>query len=1564
MTAQDAFAIVFDEAWGENAPKPPMTAQEAFAIAFDALPSINDPNAKLPSSKPGKSGIKKNPAAAPTAKGSGMGIGSGMSPKGEKTLAEHAEECQAKSPETCPYTRKLAKQIAAQKGISMEDAMGEATSMHVAATQQVKQLAGQQVQGMEGMQPLQAMPAPEAQPLDPKSAEQAVQQLEADPAKIPEAQGELLPQPEQVDTVLGPVTVQTTVQKAGVETLSERAADGDEEAIASLGTVKEGLSGEGGGTPAEGEVEEEKTTVEETEPVDPRFEQLADKYVNAKTDKERDAILGEVKELRKAIKQEKQGGGNWGENGNHQKIGWLDDRHTRVWEPKSKPTVSPEEQRDSGMGGQSFGEKIDEVATQRAREEYLEAAPAGTEVTLGWGRRAVKNEDGSWTLVVPKRVNGYQRPRDEYDDGGSTTDIEKRTSTRTSADIAKYSNFKVDGKSIETLVPPVIERKRDWEPLRDQKKVEKPHGEGSSTGENPPPLPGGGGGGPRKAAKKKDYLDALDKMHDARTAYDAVFSEMRKDPGGVHDKYREKIAEATKALKDAEKVVAAFEEPDVDIVGEDGKPIDTGDDRRRWAEQERAFQHIDTAAGGENPPPPPPPPPSGGNTPPETPEENPEETPPEERPAPPPPPSDDQFRKDDKRYQVGDVTYRDVSNMGLLHGMLSSFMAGLRGEDIITGWDRISGTWDNIKRSAAGEQVRSGIAGAAFLGELDKMAAKDLSTEARSSLEAVRAMFEDAATPQKQMAAIKQYRQWKKDYAEELGEEHKPSDTFPPLPNDYKGGKAPLNILRKPEGFTADKEFGEKVSKDLEERLSTIGLPVDGIESIEVGPSATTVQFKVSPAFNITKAQSKATKDALKGATGTDVTKVEYAKGKKDVISVQITNPQMRNVSFADVMHSKEWQEFSQKAALPVPLGKDASGKDLHIDIAKQPHMIVTGASGSGKSVFLASAIAGLEMAKTPDEARVVVLDPKDEFKSQDGSPHLLYPRAKETKDIASVVSNLRSLMEERISKIGGTNTEFDPAKNEYQGDSEHNIKEYNAAHPDEKPMEYVMVVFDEVAKVMKDPEYGPQVIADISQIQALGRSVGIDCILATQRNDVKSIPGEIQANAPAHLAFKASNDDAKASQEVKDLAGSGDFIMVDKEGKKTRGRACFISNEEISAVPAYYRDHMEGAPEGEVTAKPAEPETPPPEPPKEETPPAEPEEAPKKAKDMRIDFSSRESMLSSAKAIKDKEIAEADERYQKSGDLDKYEKEVQEAEEKEGRVRALADRRYPDQALADGDAEAEAELPAPAEPEPEKPAEEPKEPEWESPLARANKPENRIAAAREDYENGVKTLDAEKRKKGMSEKDYYDRLEKLEADYNKKVDQIKSGKSIREILDEEDRTAKAEEERNEALRKSVVTSTKKGPVAGAVHMLQGGRGKIQNLKPMPAMQAAAAKKNLPDGFEIDSDDRGRPLVNGMGLSYARNPKNGSYGWIDRNGGFHMKVNTADPRYKGENSQEAKDLKAKIDRSHGARKAQFEKQYRGVAFGLDEAPDGINMEILAAAVQEAISGEADTPVEG
>ena len=546
-----------------------------------------------------------------------------------------------------------------------------------------------------------------------------------------------------------------------------------------------------------------------------------------------------------------------------------------------------------------------------------------------------------------------------------------------------------------------------------------------------------------------------------------------------------------------------------------------------------------------------------------------------------PTPSDSEFQVGKNKYQVGGTVYTDVSGKGLLRTMLSSFMAGLRGEGIITGWDRISGAWDQMKRSENGEMVRDGISGALIKNTIDNYAAKEgLPDDAKMELAVIQDMISQAKSPKDNMAAVKQFQAWKEKYSKELGEMDKPKlgEPFKPLPNDYKGGKPPISILDPPKDFDADKAFGDQVATVLQDSLGAQGLPVGDIESISVGPSATTIEFKLDPAFDITAANSKKVKESLKGALGTPVSKIEYADGKPHVVAVQVTNLKMRDVSFSSCIASDEWKDFADKAGLPVTLGKDSSGKNVNLDLAKQPHTIVTGESGSGKSVFLMAAINSLEMAKTPDEARLVLLDPKNEFRSQDGSPHLLYPRAQKPQDIANVVSSLKALMDDRITKIGGAVKDFDPTKNEFQGNSDRNITEYNKLHPDEK-MPHVLLTFDEVASIMKNPEVSDRVKQDLSQILALGRSVGINCLLATQRADVASIPGDIKANAPASIAFKAAPDDAKASAAAKSLAGSGDFIMTDKEGKQTRGRGCFISDKEVAAIPAYYRDNMKGAP-------------------------------------------------------------------------------------------------------------------------------------------------------------------------------------------------------------------------------------------------------------------------------------------------------------------------------------------------------------------------------------------------
>lgn len=544
-------------------------------------------------------------------------------------------------------------------------------------------------------------------------------------------------------------------------------------------------------------------------------------------------------------------------------------------------------------------------------------------------------------------------------------------------------------------------------------------------------------------------------------------------------------------------------------------------------------------------------------------------------------PADEEFEVEEDTYKIGNQRYVDVSGKGLFRGMLASFIAGLNGDQIITSWDRISGKWDQMKRSEKGERVRDGITAALMHDTIDGYAKRDnLSEEAKMEISNILDMLNEAQTPKDRMAAVKAFKKWKEEYAHELGQMD--SDEIgviqKPLPSLKVDSAAPLSILDKPKGFSADKEFGEQVATDIMDRLVQNGLMVEDVEGVKVGPSATTIEFKVPPSFDMTAASSKSMKEKLKGATGTEITKVGYAKGKKDILAIQVTNPSMRAVGFSDVLNGDEWKEFSQKAAVPIALGKDSSGKDKLLELTKMPHMLVTGATKSGKSVFLLSAINSAEMAKTPDELRMVIIDPKHEFGSQKGSPHLLYPIPSKKENIANVVASLRKEMEDRIAKVGGNKETYDPEKNEFEGNSNRNIDGYNAAHPEDK-MPHIMMVFDEVADVLKDKQVGEKVGADLDQIMALGRSVGINCILATQRNDVKSLPGSIQANMPAHLQFQASKNDAKASAEAKSLAGGGDYIL-EANGESTRGRGCYISEKEVAAVPEYYRTHIKGEPE------------------------------------------------------------------------------------------------------------------------------------------------------------------------------------------------------------------------------------------------------------------------------------------------------------------------------------------------------------------------------------------------
>lgn len=982
-------------------------------------------------------------------------------------------------------------------------------------------------------------------------------------------------------------------------------------------------------------------------------------------------------------------------------------------------------------------------------------------------------------------------------------------------------------------------------------------------------------------------------------------------------------------------------------------------------------------------------------------------------------PSDEEFRVGKNRYKVDGVTYTDVSGMGLFRQLAASFMAGVRGEGIIDGWDRINGTWNAIKRSAKGEQVRDGISDALFRDAVDDYAEMEgLSEDAQMEIEAISEMMDTAKTAKQKMAAIKEFQKWKQTYAKEIGELEHPQgrQTFKPLPNDYKGKKPPLSILKKSEGFKADKEFGEKVAAGLQDRLTTLGFQVDNLVGVSVGPSATTVKFKVPPTFDMTAANSKKVKESLMGAIGTPISNVEYAKGETDVMAITVTNPQMRNVSFSDVMSSPKWKEFAKKAALPIPVGRDSSGEETMLDAATMPQTIVTGATGSGKSVFISSAINGIEMEKTPDEARIVLLDPKNEFKVQDGSPHLLFPRAggdpdkaKASNDMANVLDSLVEIMNERVTKIGGVIEGFDPEKNEFKGAAEHSIKQYNEAHPEDK-MPHILLVFDEIANARDNATAEDRARIDLAlqKLTAVGRSVGVNCLLATQRDDVGSIPGIIQANCPGRVTFKASPTDAKASQEAKSLAGNGDYILTDKAGNKTRGRGCFISEEEEMAIPSYYRDHMNGGDEereapslpqeyadgiaqavekgGKIAVEAIEgledafkgalPEgwevaeieeggkkywkaTPPAAKPAAEQPKEQKAETSAKEEEGGhwADADNREDALSALEKMKERSIAKASEDYKKSKKTDADGDKLEEAKDKADKdyqknlhlLDIIFPPKYEDAENPEESADKGAEEAGnPESPTPEEKKDEIEEEVWESPLQASLRPENRIKKARDEYEKAAKELEKDK---GLTEALKRKKLELLDKKYNDYVAQVKANRSDADIEAEKEKSAKA-------IRDRIPTTRKGKPIPGATHILKSLRGSGVNIDRMPKALVEKARQNLPDGFEIDSDASGSPLWDGK-KGFARDPNTGVYGIIRADGSFNLQIDPTNPKYKGVDSKEAdKARKAFANNEDKSKDRELEEKYNYIAYGVpkrvyDKQPT--NAEIVASAVVDAIN---------
>jgi S-DNA-T family DNA segregation ATPase FtsK/SpoIIIE len=286
----------------------------------------------------------------------------------------------------------------------------------------------------------------------------------------------------------------------------------------------------------------------------------------------------------------------------------------------------------------------------------------------------------------------------------------------------------------------------------------------------------------------------------------------------------------------------------------------------------------------------------------------------------------------------------------------------------------------------------------------------------------------------------------------------------------------------------------------------------------------------------------------------------------KQAVGVEVPNRVRKMVHLGDV-----FQEAPQKwSPLTVWLGKDIAGKAIGTDLAKQPHVLVAGTTGSGKSGCVNAMLSSILLRATPNEVRLVLVDPKRvELNHYEHLPHLLTPVVTSPRLAANVLGNLIKEMEERYAVMSAAKTRSLPELNRVR------------ARQGERPLPYVLCVIDELADLMM---ISPAEVEDsIIRLAQKSRAVGIHLVLATQRPSADVITGMIKANVPARIAFAvASQTDSRVILDqngAESLLGQGDMLFRPAgESRSARIQGAFITEEEIEKLTDHWR--RQGEPE------------------------------------------------------------------------------------------------------------------------------------------------------------------------------------------------------------------------------------------------------------------------------------------------------------------------------------------------------------------------------------------------
>lgn len=385
---------------------------------------------------------------------------------------------------------------------------------------------------------------------------------------------------------------------------------------------------------------------------------------------------------------------------------------------------------------------------------------------------------------------------------------------------------------------------------------------------------------------------------------------------------------------------------------------------------------------------------------------------------------------------------------------------------------------------------------------------------------------------------------------------------------DYKLPTINLFAPDKPKNQSKEKRIVRDNIKILEETFASFGIKA-AVERAEIGPSVT--KYEVKPAVGVRVNRISNLADDLALALAAKDVRIEAPIPGKSLVGIEVPNSEVATVTFREL-----WDQSKTDASklLEIPLGKAVNGSVRSFDLAKMPHLLVAGSTGSGKSVAVNGIIASILMKARPDEVKFMMVDPKMvELSVYNDIPHLLIPVVTNPRKASRALQKVVDEMENRyelFSKVGARNIAGYNAK----------VAEYNAqSEYKQVPLPLIVVIVDELADLMMVAS--KEVEDAIIRLGQKARAAGIHMILATQRPSVDVISGLIKANVPSRIAFAVSSgtDSRTILDEngAEKLLGRGDMLFkpID-ENHPVRLQGSFISDEDVERIVAFVKNQAE----------------------------------------------------------------------------------------------------------------------------------------------------------------------------------------------------------------------------------------------------------------------------------------------------------------------------------------------------------------------------------------------------